>query len=106
MEFTTENLRITLATRADLVTALRNSKRVWHQASVNVCIKTSSFQTALRDFTLTTCEEMAPFFKRCVTAVRTVSKADKDLDGNVIESECYTTDYKLQLQLTSVAKPP
>lgn len=91
MELTTHNPCTTRATRSDRALALRDPERVLRRATVDVVMKTWSFDTLLLETSATTSMETAPLSMERNMAEHRDTKVKNDMAGTVVDNDSDTT---------------
>lgn len=86
MEFTTDNPCSTCAMRSDLATYCSDSERVMHRANANVGARSRRSKLRCRKLPLGAVRKWPPSFMKRVITARTLTKANEDMIGTVVES--------------------
>lgn len=104
MGFTIGNAGTTQTTRSDLPTVLSDPERVLDQATVDVGLKTPSFETVGPELAVMTNKKTAPSFVERVMSVHTITMDSKYMAGNVVESDYDAPSYKPKPSLKTLDK--
>lgn len=94
------------AKRSNLATALSEPQCLLPRATLNVGVKTPSFETAFPKPAVMINEETATSFMKPMMAEPTVRNAKEDISGTVVKSDSDATGYKPQPKLKSLGTSP